>query len=86
MMVLLSGEKVTVWSRGPEVRDMTAAVVGGAVVRKVTWGATVPMPVLLLSLSLNSASLVENGTKIIICNTDQKKNIFVHCISSLTRN
>lgn len=36
VMVLLSGEKVTVWSRGPDVLDMMAAVVGGADTWKVT--------------------------------------------------
>lgn len=45
------------WSFGPEVLDMIAAVVGGAAARKVTWGARVPIPVLLVNFNLSSQSL-----------------------------
>lgn len=57
MIVLSSEENLIFWSFGPEVLDIIVAVVGGATALKVTTGARVPIPVLLVNFNLNSESL-----------------------------
>lgn len=58
-MSLSEGENDTFWSLGPVVRDMIVVVEEGAVTLTTALGATVPIPVVLVSLISSSTSLQE---------------------------